>query len=106
MRATGLGEGGHVVGPRRLIEVRCQEPTRFIGQERVDPDNMTSLKVIKDDLVLDREEGLVRTLTALHSRLLANAPNPLVPARGCVSLAAGPGVRPEPRVDVVAASKA
>jgi hypothetical protein len=106
MRATGLGEGCHVVGPRRLVEVRRQEPTRVVGQEWVDPDNVTSLKVVEDDLVLDRKEGLVRTLATLHSRLLANAPDPLVPARRGVSFAAGPGVRPEPGVDVVTASKA
>ena len=106
MRATGLREGGHVVAPRRLVEVRRQEPTRFIGQERVDPDNVTSLKMVDDDLVLDREEGLVRTFAALHSRLLANAWDPLVPARRRISLATGPGVRPEPGVDVVTAAKA
>ena len=106
MRLTGLREGGHVCGPRHLVKIRGEEPTGVIGQEWVDPDNVTPLKMVEDDLVLDREEGLVRTLAALHSRLLANAPDPLVPARRSVSLAASPGVRPEPGVDVAAASKA
>src|SRR2546426_6956477 len=66
---------------------------------------MTSLKVVEDYLVLEREECLIRTLAALHPRLLADATDPLVPAGGCVSLAASPSVRPEPGGDVVAASK-
>src|SRR5438552_15162913 len=99
MRATGLREGPHVVGPRCFIEVRCQEPTGVVDQERVDPDNVTPLEVVEDDLVLDREEGWVRTLATLHSRLLTDALDPFVLARRCVCLAASPGVRPAPGVN-------
>src|SRR5438093_13401218 len=45
------------------------------------------------------------TLAALHPWLLADTADPFVRAVGRISLAAGPGVAPEPRVDVLAAAE-
>ena len=68
-------------------------------------DDVTALKVVEDHLVLDRQEGLMGTLAALHPRLLADTADPLVRAGGRISLAARPGVAPEPRIDIVAATE-
>src|SRR5437899_1790797 len=83
--ARGLDEGRDVVSPRLLVEVGCQEPARVVLEEWIEPDHVTALEVIEDDLVAHRDEGLIRALAAPDARLIADAAHPLVGTGGRVA---------------------
>jgi hypothetical protein len=100
---AGLRERQHVVGPGSLVEVGSDEPACLIREQRVSGDDVPPLEVIEDDLIRHRAERLVRTLPALDTGLLADAPYPFIRACRRVPLSAGRRVGPELRVQVVAA---
>jgi hypothetical protein len=79
-------EGLHVSLPVALVEVGGEEPAGLVFEKRVDARDQLALQVIPDDLIGHRQERLVRTLAAFHARLLADAADPLVRARGGVAL--------------------
>src|SRR5262245_25873634 len=97
---AGVGEGSDVVRPAPLVEVGSEQPTTLVFEHRIHADHVATLQMIEDRLVAHREEGLIRALPALHSRLLTYAAHPLVPAGGSIATTAGAGVLPVPRVDV------
>jgi hypothetical protein len=61
--------------------------------------------MLGNDLVADRDKGLVRALAALHLRLIAEALNPFIAADRAITLPAGFRVLPSPRENVGSAAK-
>jgi hypothetical protein len=78
--ATDLGEGAHVLGPRLLVEVDRKEPAGFVLEEGVHAHDMSAGEVADHRRIVDRGEGLVRAVAALHLGQLADASYELVPA--------------------------
>lgn len=102
-RFAGLDERGNVVDPGLLIEVRSEEPAVVVLEQRICPHHMAPLQVVDHHLIAQRDEGLVRTFSALHPWLLADSPNPLVGAGRGIALPAGATVHPVFREDILAA---
>src|SRR5262249_29258947 len=92
--ARTVGTKGRDVHPHRLWSMRGIDDPRSGNARGVDHD------VGAGRLVTHREEGLIRALPALHSRLLTYAAHPLVRAGGSIATTAGAAVLPVPRVDV------
>ncbi len=80
MPPTRLRECADVVLPGRFVEVHGDEPTRVVGQERIDASGVLAAQVVGDDSVVDRDERLVRALAALDLGFLTDAPHPFVGA--------------------------
>jgi hypothetical protein len=66
---AGLSKGGRVFFPRVLIEVRCEKQTGLVFEERVGPYNVSTLQVVDNDLVANRDECLIQAVTAFASSL-------------------------------------
>src|SRR5579863_5478006 len=86
--ACGVAKGGDIFLPGGLVEVRGQEPARLILEKRIYPDDVAPAEMIFDDLVPSRDEGLVRALSTLHARLLANPLHPFIETGGRIALGA------------------
>ena len=54
--AAGVEVGTHLFLPRRLIEIRREEPTRLVGQHRIDTHGHSARQMVVDDLVGQREK--------------------------------------------------
>ena len=79
--SAGLAKGGDILCPGCLVEVDGQQPTGLVRQQGVHTDDVVAAEMIEDDLIVERQERLVRAFSALDSRLLADSANPLVGAR-------------------------
>jgi hypothetical protein len=104
-RFTGREEGRHVLLPRLSVKVQGQEPTGLVREEWIHADDMATVEMAKDGLLVVLEERLIRALAALDARLLAHTAHPLVGAGRGVSLRLLLGVDPEPGEHVLAAMK-
>jgi hypothetical protein len=89
----------HIVTPPHPIEIDRQEPARLVEQERVHPNDMLTLEMPADGLVVDAEKRPVWALSAFDPRLLAYTVHPLIGAGGRVSFGLFLGVGPEPSED-------
>jgi hypothetical protein len=68
-RLTSLGEGEHIFPPRIFVEINGKKPTGLVFQERVRARHVMALQVVEDNLVTDRDEGLIRAVTTFASSL-------------------------------------
>ena len=90
-RGARVHKRGRVFEPTALVEVDRQEEARFIQEHRVNTghERLTGLvsagEVPSNHFIGDRQKATVRTLPALDARFFADAPDPLVGARGCVA---------------------
>jgi hypothetical protein len=81
-----LGERNHIFLPRVLVKVDREEPARFVLEQRITAHDVSSLQVIRHDLVVDRDEGLIHAITALTSGFEEAKPRfPFVRARRSVA---------------------
>ena len=104
--SAGFGKCGDVFLPRALVEIGSEKPAALILEERVDAHHVSALQVVDDDLVADRDEGLVRAVAALASGLEHAEPGlPLVRARGGVACLAGLLAHEPRRKDVRASAE-
>src|ERR1700733_4682473 len=101
-----FGERGDIFLPRVLVKVDREEPTGFILEQRIAADDVSSLQVIRHDLVVDWDEGLIRAITTLTSGLEeAETRLPFISARGSVSGSARFLAHESRRENVQSASK-
>ena len=104
--SAGFGKCGDVFLPRGLVEIGSEKPAALILEERVNAHHVSALQVVDDDLVAERDEGLVRTVAALASGLEhAESGLPLVRARGGVAGLAGLLAHEPRRKDVRASAE-
>ena len=75
---AGIDEGRHVFRPGFLIEVSSKEPAGFIPEQGIDTDGVPALKVVEDDLVVERQKRLVRAVAALYPGFITDAAYPLI----------------------------
>ncbi len=101
--------------PRLTVKVDRQEPAAIIGENRIDADDEfvaairsrsgRASEMLRNNIVIDRDKGLVRTVAALHFRFLADTRNPFVSTSWAKSFLAGLCVLPSPWEDVGSAAK-
>lgn len=100
---AGRDERRHVLLPRWSVEIGRKEKACFIRKKWVDPDHVSALKMVEDDLVGDGEERPVGTPAALHAGLPANSAHPFVGTNGGIAFPAGLRFFPQSREDVLPA---
>jgi len=101
----GLTKRSDVRLPVSLVEVHGKQPTGLVFEERIDTNDMSALEMIEKHLWGDRDEGLMGTVPALDSRLLADPRNPLVRTDRGVAARLLSGIVPMPREDVGSAAE-
>lgn len=89
-RSTRLHEGRCVIHPRRLVEIRRQEPTGLVLEKRVDTHHMAPLGMIQNGLIVGWEERLIGAFPAPDPRELADAAHELVGTSRRVPSLSGP----------------
>jgi hypothetical protein len=103
--------GCRVLPPAALVEIDGQEPAGLVRQQRIDTGHerlsagIRAREVPADDLVGQRQKSAVRAVGAFDARLLANAADPFVRARGRIAVLAGPAALEAARIDVLAAAE-
>ena len=102
---AGATERGDILLPVRLVEIRREEPARLIAKQGIDAGDMASPQMVQYHTVVHRQERLIRTLSAAHSRLLADSARPFITARRGIPCASGLATGPLHREHINAASK-
>jgi len=102
---TGPGKCRNVVFPRCLVEINGQEPTGFITKQRVNPDNVPTLQMVKERFAGNVYKRLVWALTTFDARFVADSSNPLIITSGRVTFLSGFLVNPHQWIDVIPTTK-
>jgi hypothetical protein len=102
--AARAHERAGILFPRSLVEVHRDKPAGVVLQEWIHPGDDGAGEMLRHDLVIDGQKGLVWTVTALHPRLLADPRFPLVGAGWDVA-ALALAILPTKRIDVLPAAK-
>ncbi len=82
--AACLQKRRRVLNPIGLVEIGSEEPAGPVGKQRIDANdiiaaaNTASTQMPADYLVGYRDEGLMRTFSALHRRFYANSALPFI----------------------------
>ena len=108
---TRLEKGSCVFAPVSPVEIHGKEEERFVLQQRVNArDKRLAVGIVAgevpvDDLIGDRKESPMGTFRALDARLLADASNPLIATRGCVTRFPGFSALESSRINIVSSAK-
>jgi hypothetical protein len=82
---TCLNEGANIRDPCALIKVHREEPAGLIREERVDAHHVAAREVTDDRVGVERDECLIRAVSALDLGQFAHAADEFVSAGRSVS---------------------
>ena len=109
---ASLQHGQRVGRPALLVEIGGQKPAGLVRKQRINARDevaargacaLAAAQMLFDDVVGDRDEGLMRAFPAFDLGLTAYPPDPLVGARGRIAGLGGLSVFPPDREYVSAA---
>jgi hypothetical protein len=113
-QATGFQIGQRIGGPVIPVEIRCQKPARFIGQDGIYASHkfraarsalIRSTQVTGNLVVGNCNERLIRTLATLDLWITADVPYPLILGGRRVAGFASMAIVPARRNDILPAGK-
>ncbi len=101
--------------PRLAVKIDRQEPAAVTGKNWIYADDELvaairsrsgrASEMLRNNIIVDRDKGLVRAVAAPHFRFLADTRNPFVPTNRTKTLLAGLRVLPSPRENIGATAK-